>query len=546
MKGRHNKLAVLLVGCALIAGACTGGSGGQARSGEFSAEICEPRALTPGNGNDVCSAEVLGAVFSPLIDFDTENAEDPVLMGDEAPRAHARSVTSDDQRTWTITLKEGWTFHDGTPVTAQSYVDAWNYSAYGPNAQNNASFFTNIAGYADLQCGTSAEAQADCVGSPPASQQMSGLRAIDAAALEVTLSAPFSQFPLTIGYTAFYPLPRAFFDDPDAFNEAPIGDGPFMVEGSWSHNQGIRVVRYPGYAGRPAVADAVNFQIYEDLETAFTDLQAGNLDIMDRTPRSQVATAPQRLGDRFREFPGSAWTYLGFPTYDPRFANPDLRRAISMAIDRGALTDTVRPDSVPADSFVSPVVAGYRPGACGQWCEFNPERARELLARAGGWDGELILWFNSDGDHATWMEGLANQLRANLGIQNIRFQTLLFPELLNLERDRGITGPFRSGWVMDYPSPQSYLQPVFGTGGSSNYTYYSNPEFDEALAQGNAAGTITDGLAFYQRAEDLLIRDMPGIPLFFDVYPAAWSERIDNVSVDPFERMNLADIVVVG
>jgi oligopeptide transport system substrate-binding protein len=217
-----------------------------------------------------------------------------------------------------------------------------------------------------------------------------------------------------------------------------------------------------------------------------------------------------------------------------------------MAIDREALTSTVRPDSVPADSFVSPVVAGYRESACGQRCQFDPERARQLLARAGGWNGELVLWFNSDGDHAVWMEGLANQLRQNLGIQNIRFETLLFAQLLNLERDKGITGPFRSAWVMDYPSPQNYLQPLFGTGGSSNYTYYSNPAFDEALSQGNAAGTITDGLRFYQRAEDMLVQDLPGVPLFFDVWTASWSERIENVHVDPFERMNLADIVVTG
>jgi oligopeptide transport system substrate-binding protein len=548
MKGRHGKLAVLLVACALISacGGDQGSSGEPVPGGEFSAEICEPRALTPGNGNDVCSAEVLAAVFSPLLDYDTRNGEAPILIGDEAPRAHAQSVSSDDQQTWTITLKEGWTFHDGTPVTAQSYVDAWNYAAYGPNAQNNASFFANIEGYASLQCGTNPEGEADCQGFPPTSQQMSGLRAIDNRTIEVRLSAPFSQFPLTIGYTAFYPLPQAFFAAPDAFNEKPIGDGPFMIEGSWRHNQGIRVVRYPGYAGKPAIAGAVNFQIYDDLETAFTDLRAGNLDIMDRTPRSQIPTAAQQLGDRFQRFPASAFTYLAFPLYDPRFANPDLRRAISMAIDREALTSTVRPDSVPADSFVSPVVAGYREGACGQWCQFDPERARQLLARAGGWNGELVLWFNSDGDHAVWMEGLANQLRQNLGIQNIRFETLLFAQLLNLERDKGITGPFRSGWVMDYPSPQNYLQPLFGTGGSSNYTYYSKPAFDEALSQGNAAGTIADGLRFYQRAEDMLVQDLPGVPLFFDVWIASWSERIENVHVDPFERMNLADIVVIG
>ena len=549
MRHKGHRVGVVLVAVALAVSACGGGQrSGEgaplAQGGEFSVFICEPRGLTPGNANQSCSSEVLTALFSQLVEYDTANTENPVLMGEDAPRGHAASITSRDQQTWTITLKDGWTFHDGTPVTAQSYVDAWNYGAYAPNAQNNASFFANIEGFVGLQCGRGAAGELDCDASPPVSERMSGLRAADERTIEVRLSAPFSQFPLTLGDTAFYPLPETFYADPEAFNTAPIGDGPFKMDGTWIHNQSVRVTRYTGYAGKPANAAAVNFQIYASIETAFTDLRAGNLDIIDRTPRAQIPTAAERLDGRFAEFPGSGWTYLGFPTYDPRFADPNLRKAFSMAIDREALTRTVKPDSVPADSFVSPVVSGYREGACGEWCEFNPDRARQLFEQAGGWQGELVLWFNSDGDHATWMEAIGNQLRQHLGIQDIRFEPLLFAELLDRERDKGINGPFRSAWAMDYPSPQNYLQPVFGTGGSSNYTYYSNPAFDAALQQGNAAGTISDGLDFYHQAEDLLIQDMPAIPLFFDVWATSWSERVDNVFVDPFEHVNKADIVV--
>lgn len=546
MTGRYMKVAGLLLALGLFAAACGGGgeqaggggNGQPTQGGEFSAYDCEPEALVPINANESCSAEVLYALFSQLVDYDLDTAQP--IMGDDAPRAHAESIESDDQQRWTIRLKEGWTFHDGTPVTAQSYVDTWNYAAYQPNAQDNAYFFQNIEGYDDLQCPD------QTCSTPPPTKEMSGLRAIDETTIEVLLSAPFSQYPLTLGYTAFYPLPEAFFADPEQFNEAPIGNGPFMMDGVWNHNQSIRVVRYEDYAGQPANAEAVTFQIYDNVETAYTDLQAGNLDIMDRLPRSQIPVAEQEFGDRFEQFPGSGWTYLGFPLYDPRFQNPDLRKAFSMAINREALTETVRPDSVPSDGFISPVVAGYREGVCGEACEYNPEEARRLLEQAGGWEGELVLWYNSDGDHQTWMEGLANQLRQNLGIEQIRFETLIFAEYNTVLDNNGMTGPFRLAWLMDYPSPQNYLEQIFATGASSNRTTYSDPEFDRLVAQGNAAGSIEDGLEFYQQAAEILAEDLPVAPLFFDRFPTAWTERLSGVDVDPFERMNTADIIVNG
>ena len=111
---------------ALAATACGGGDdggdegGGEAATGgSFSMYIGEPEALIPGNTNESEGSQVLAAVYSGLYDYDPDTSEPiPVI---------AESVESDDQTNWTITIKEGWTFHDGTPVTAQSFVDVWNF-----------------------------------------------------------------------------------------------------------------------------------------------------------------------------------------------------------------------------------------------------------------------------------------------------------------------------------------------------------------------------------------------------------------------------------
>ena len=549
IRGRSRRWALLLTVLALIAAACggaeegeggageteaTGGSEPAAAGGEVSFYLAEPEHLfPPSNVTENTGNYVLEALYSPLVALDLETSE--AIWGDDAPNAVAENVESDDQQTWTITLKDGWTFHDGTPVTAQSYVDAWNFGASDP-AHTGSYFFNFIEGYEDV---TGSASESGGAG------EMSGLTAVDDLTLEVTLAEPFSQFPLVVSYTAFYPLPQACIDDPDSCVDQPIGNGPFQMDGPWQHDQMISTVRYDDYGGaEPAKIDALNFPIYADVNTAYTDLQAGAIDIMYSVPPDQIESARQEFGDNFLEGETSIYTYIGFPTYDESFADPNLRKAFSMAVDRQAITDAILPDRVPADSFVSPAVAGYREGACGENCTYNPEMAQQLLEEAGGWEGELILWFNSGAGHDQWMEAVANQLRENLGIQEITFESLDFAQYLpNLENE-DVTGPFRLGWIMDYPSPQNYLENLLYTDASSNYTGWSNEEFDSLIDEGNAAESIEAGLESYQQAEDIAIEEMPQMPMFFDRLAAAHNDTVTNVEFDAQESLKFTELEV--
>jgi len=534
---------------ALAATACGGGgeepsappaAGGdtsaptEGAGGTFSFYIGEPEHLIPGNTNETSGGEVLDALYTGLISYDPETSQ-PVYDG----LAVADGITSDDQKVWTIKLNEGWTFHNGEPVTAQSLVDAWNFTAFGPNANGNSYFFENVEGYADLQPKKE--------GAKPKAEEMSGLKVIDDTTLEVTLTAPFSQYPLTVGYTAFYPMAEECLADTKACEETPIGTGPFMMDGSWDHNQGINVVKYPDYAGEPAKADGVEFKIYADVNTAYNDLLGGGLDIMDSLPPEKVSDAKANFPDRFLERESSSFTYVGFPLYDERFQNADLRKAFSMAIDRETIIDTIFNGAfTPAKSVVSPVVAGSREDPCGEPCAYNPEMAKQLFDQAGGYDGTLTLWFNSGAGHDRWMEAVGNFLRKNLGIQEIKFTQQDFAEYLANLDDEKVDGPFRLGWVMDYPSPQNYLEPLHSTGGSSNNTGYSNDEFDQLVEEGNQAASIDEGIDSYNQAEDVLLQDFPVIPMWFGKVQAAYSDRVDNVVIDAFTSTALEDVTVVS
>jgi ABC-type oligopeptide transport system substrate-binding subunit len=166
--------------------------------------------------------------------------------------AQADSVTlSSDGLVYTIKIKSGWTFHNGEPVDAKSYVDAWNYAADCTNGYILNTFFQRIEGYDALN-------PSDCKN--VTTKEMSGLSVVDDTTFTVTLLAPFSQFPTTLGFDAYNPLPQAFYDDPDAYNEAPIGDGPYMMDGKWKHDDTINLQRYPDYAGTPATQTRSSFR----------------------------------------------------------------------------------------------------------------------------------------------------------------------------------------------------------------------------------------------------------------------------------------------
>ncbi|MGY1835352.1 ABC transporter substrate-binding protein [Blastococcus sp. SYSU DS0510] len=546
---RRGGLVAAGVAAAMMLSACggsdeNGGEGGTAAEGggSFSVYVGEPEnPLVPGNTTESEGHQVISSLWTGLIEYAADGAVEYTGV--------AESIESEDNTTWTIELKDGWTFHDGTPVTAQSFVDAWNYTAYSPNAQGASYFFSNILGYDDLQAPTDEEGN---VTGDPAAQEMSGLRVIDENTFEVELASPFAQFPVTVGYNAFWPLPEAFFEDPEGFGAQPIGNGPFMAESEFVPGQGITVTRYEDYAGEdPAVAESVDFRVYADLNTGYNDLQAGNLDVLPDLPPDALASAQDVLGDRYLEAPSSGFTYLGFPTYDERFSDPRVRQALSMGIDRQAISDAIFAGSrTPADAYVAPVVDGYREGVC-EYCELDVDAANALLDEAGFDRSQPIeLWFNAGAGHDAWVQAVGNQLRENLGVDYVLRGELDFAEYLPLLDEQGVTGPFRLGWSMDYPSPQNYLEPLYSTAAlppaGSNATFYSNPEFDALIQQGNSASSNEEALDFYNQAEDILLEDMPIAPMFFDLEQAGHSENVSDVVIDVFGDIDVANVTPIS
>ncbi|HEY0772872.1 MAG TPA: ABC transporter substrate-binding protein, partial [Nocardioidaceae bacterium] len=408
------------------------------------------------------------------------------------------------------------TFHNGEPVNSDAFIRAWNYSANPKNAQSTAGFMARIEG-----AGKGAE--------------MAGLKKVDDTTFEVTLNGPFSQFGAMLSYSpAFAPIAQECLDDVKACNEAPIGTGPYMMEGKWNHDQGITVTKWADYQGeQPANADTIEFKMYTSPTAAFRDLQNGGLDVIPTLSPEVYLEAKGVLGDRLIEDPTASLTYLGFPTKQAPFDDVKVRQAVSMAIDRQLIVDQVLNGlASPATDIPTPPIPGHRDDAC-NYCTYDPEQAKQILEEAGvNPEGTTITYyFNADAGHDQWVEAAARQVQENLGF-DYKLKATEWAQYLELLDGQKFTGPFRLGWSLDYPSPENYLRPIVGTGGDSNYTGYSNPELDDMLTQADQAGTIEESIELYQQAGDIALEEMPIIPMWSGVNPVGFSENVSGVRYD--------------
>ena len=143
---------------------------------------------------------------------------------------------------------------------------------------------------------------------------------------------------------------------------------------------------------------------------------------------------------------------------------------------------------------------------------------------------------------------MGNQLRQNLGVDFVLKGDLAIPDYMPLAMKKGFTGPFRAGWTMDYPSPQNYLEPLYSSSAlppaGMNLSFYANPAFDQLVEAGNQASSNADAIAKYNQAEDVLLEDMPIIPMFFQVEQSVFSEHVSHVQVDIFGRVEAAEVTV--
>ena len=523
-------LAVPLAGC--------GGSGSDSSSAAnvitaFNAEPANP--LIPGDTNESGGGRPIDLLFAGLISFDNDG---------KAHNEVAESITAnDDASQYDIKLKSGWKFTDGTLVTAESFTKAWSYTANAKNAQKCASFFSTIKGYDKLQDADNLKGD----------EQLEGLTVVNDNEFTVDLNQSDSVFAIKVGYSGFAPLPESFYKDPKAFGEKPVGNGPYKFQ-SWDHDNEIVLVKNPDYKGnRTPKNDGVTFKVYTKDEAAYADIQSGSLDVMESVPASATKTfetdstvqAYNKAGSVIQQFTIPS----GLKHFEAGTEEGTLRRqAISMAINRNNICEKVlNGTGTPASDFTSPLTPGYSDSLKGSDnLKYNASKAKELWEKANAispWtsDDKLTFAYNADGGHETIYTAVVNSINNTLGSEVAATNPYpTFNDYRTAVSDRKVQGAFRSGWQPDYPSAENYLVQNFSSsaadGNGSNDGDYKNSKFDDLCNQAAAAQTTDEANKLYQQAQEVLLNDLPAVPLY---YANAYGVASTNVSNFEMNWQNL-------
>lgn len=540
---RKNFGTIAVTAAAVLGLGLTGCAGNNANNGNTSAGSsdaaasvggsivlngCTPeQPLVPGNTSETCGGDMVTAMTSQLVHYDTETSKPEMDI--------AESIETTDNIHFKVKLKKGYKFHDGTEVKAKNFVDAWNYTAAGKNGQKGSYFFTPFAGYDDI-------ADKDAKG-----DKLTGLSATDDYNFVFETSAPTSNMLIRLGYSAFSPLPDSFFKDPKAFEKHPVGTGQFAFDKFDQDKNEYVFKKFADYSGKwPAQVDGVVYRVYTDQKTAYADLLGNNLDYINAIPSDSLVGGQYKEEVQGRTLQRETGRFSGvvFSPDDEQLAkNKDLRAAISMAVDRNLINEKILANNVkPAHGYAPSVVDGAKDSACGEKCDFKPEEAKKLYEKAGGYKGTLTLTVNGDGDNKTWATAVCNSIQSTLGTECVVQATANFKEFIKKVDAHELKGLFRTGWQMDYPSIENFLAPIYGKGADSNWSRYDNPKFDELLQKAAAAESLDEANKLYNEAENMLGDDLPTMPLWYPKSTVAWSQNIDNVKINAFGVIDLSQV----
>jgi ABC-type transport system substrate-binding protein len=340
-----------------------------------------------------------------------------------------------------------------------------------------------------------------------------GVRVIDDSTLEIQLREPFSAFLYLLTMTAAYVVPFEEVERQGAdFSSHPVGTGPFVLKG-WLPNQELRLEKREDYFDGSAHVRGIIYRIIPEDLTAVTEFELGNLDII---------TIPASEYMRFRRDPnkqkfisslkGINTYYVGLNCSKPPFNNPDIRRAVSYAIDRKKILNTIYEGRGRlADGPVPDLIRTWKSSIP---YEYNPEKAKEIIKREWLQDTSISFYVSTDQeviDVAEVIQSYINTVGMKVEIKQLEWSA--YKEALN----RGEPNMFYLGWWADYPDPENFLFPLFHSsnfGAGGNRTRYKNPTVDALVEKGQYTLDSNERKLLYQKAEELIVADAPWVFLW--------------------------------
>jgi oligopeptide transport system substrate-binding protein len=465
----------------------------------------EPATLDPHHVAGVWENRIIGDLFLGLT---TEGQDGSVVPG----AAESWSV-SDDGTVYTFKLRDhNWS--DGTPVSADDFVFALRRILHPETAAKYASLLYPIKNAEELN---SAKMEG---------MENLGVRAVDAKTLEITLKAPTPYFVEQLTHYTAFPVPRHLvekFGDDWVKKENIASNGAYVLE-EWVPNTHVRLTKNEDFYDAKNVAiEKVEFYPTEDRAAVQKRFRAGEIDVAKDFASEQFDFLKKELPDETKVAPYLGIYYYPINSNKPPFDDPKVRNALSMAIDREAITDKVlKTGEVPAYSFVPPGTGNYGDPAYVEWMdtayEERVEKAKALLAEAGyGPDNplKLTLSYNTSENHKRIAIAVASMWKQSLGVQAELFNQEVTPHYNALEQNDFDVA--RAGWIADYNDAQNFLYLLETRTGRQNYGRWSNAEFDSLMEQAATTTDMDKRAGLLRQAEAIAMENQPVIPIYYYV-----------------------------
>ncbi len=457
--------------------------------------------LRIGNGPDVGTLDWNKAVTlseGPIVRDICEGLLTFGADGEPVPGVATDWTVSEDGLTWTFRLRPEAKWSDGSPVTAQDFVASWRRVVSPAAAVPFADRLSNLE-----------NAQAILRGAAP--PETLGVRAEGEHGLVVRLVQPQADFLVNTAEALLCPVHGAS-------GRLDIHNGAYTVAARVPGSH-VRLERNPHYWNAGGVPTrVVEYHVTEDQQTELKRFRTGDLHIAFSVPPNQLAWVRANLPEALQVYPVANIIYLNPNLHRPPWGgNAKLRLAISLAIDREALTGKVlRAGERPAYGFVAAGIPGYTvpvPEWAG-WTQAEREaRARALLAEAGYGPGALppVELLYAMGDRARQIAiAVASMLKRTLGMEvvlrNEESKVVLAQRRTRQHRDLTL-----SGWVSERPI--TYLDLFHGSKAEFG-PGYANPAVDALLDEARRQPTLEAMNAMLARAEEIAMAEAPVIPLF--------------------------------
>jgi oligopeptide transport system substrate-binding protein len=463
--------------------------------------------------------------FSSEISFLVSNYEGLTRLDQEGKTSPAAAESwefNEDGTVLTFRLREGLTYSDGSPLTAENFRYAVE-RACDPNTAGDYQYVLfDIVGCEEF-AGSNPGAAATPVGDGEtsgndAAREALGVTAIDERTLEVRLKHPAPYFPSVAGLWVFFPVKQELVEQGgEGWWQDPalqIGNGPFQVTRMERDQLIVLGANERYWGGRPAL-DAIELVYIADPAIALEAYRAGDLDIVQPDP-AQYPTiqADPVLGQEFLSYPGTNTLMLTLDMKRAPFDDKKVREAFAYAFDRETWCDVVNNgDCVPTLTWIP---AGV-PGAIeSDLYAFDPERAKQALAESSFGGPENLppieyAYIADIPEERTRGEWIAGQYRDILGVEITLVPMEQQAWVASISDPAAFPQTTLLGWFQDYPDPQNWLSLLWSCEGLYVPTGYCNPEFDRLVEQGDQELDEAKRLPLYEEASQVLLDDLPGV-----------------------------------